>query len=178
MWSLKMAESSPSNKPFWQLNRREQIVLIVVLAFGLLGGWLPQRLSVVTSESVGHRIFFLSPALTKMRTGDYLVFRHPEDQAYARKSLTNNDRMIKKVGCAPGEFLRVSADRQFTCNERPLGMALEVDSKGNPLPRFVFNGPVPSGQLFMTGTDPRSFDSRYFGFISENEIIFRAVPIW
>lgn len=174
-----MEENSASNKkPFGKLTKREQTIAIVVLAFGLLGGWLPERISVATSGSVGHRVFFLSPPSMKASTGDFLVFRHKDDTTFVRKSLTNNDRMIKIVGCKGGEPLTVSDDRQYKCGERLLGVALETDSKGVALPHFAFNGPVPEGELFMVGTDPRSFDSKYFGFIGENEILFRALPIW
>ncbi len=173
-----MEENSASNKTrSWKLTKREQTITIVVLAFGLLGGWLPERISVATSKSVGHRIFFLSQPATKVNMGDFLVFRHKADLPFAQKSLTDNDRMIKIVGCTSGKSLTVDTGRQFMCDGKPLGTALETDSQGNPLPQFAFSGQIPAGKLFMVGTDPRSFDSKYFGFIDEREILYRATPI-
>jgi conjugal transfer pilin signal peptidase TrbI len=37
---------------------------------------------------------------------------------------------------------------------------------------------VPAGQLLLLGTEPRSFDGRYWGFVPENEIVAKATPIW
>ena len=67
---------SSSSRPWWRLNRREQSVVIVFLAFILAGAWLPGRMTVATSGSLDHRVFFLLPAPAKIESGDYLVFRH------------------------------------------------------------------------------------------------------
>ena len=144
----------------WRLNRREQVVALVVLASCLLGAWLPGRITVATSGSLDHRVFLLRPVPRRIETNDYLVFRH-RDLTLVRQGLgANRERMIKRVGCRPGEWLHVDAEHRFTCDGRPLGQAIATDSQGRPLPRFMHNGPVPAGQLFLVGTHPRSSDSR------------------
>jgi type IV secretory pathway protease TraF len=136
----------------WRLNRREQVVALVVLASCLLGAWLPGQITVATSASLDHRVFLLRPVPAQIETDDYLVFRH-RDLAQVRQGLgANRERMIKRVGCRP--------------------------SQGRPLPRFIHNGPVPAGQLFLVGTHPRSYDSRYFGFVDAREILHQALPLW
>ena len=162
----------------WRLNRHEQVVALVVLASCLLGSWLPGRITVATSASLDHRVFLLRPVPAQIETGDYLVFHH-RDQAQVRQGLgTNRERMIKRVGCRPGEWLQVDAEHRFSCDGRPLGQALATDSRGRPLPRFTHNGPVPAGQLFLVGTHSRSYDSRYFGFVHAREILHQALPLW
>ena len=162
----------------WRLNRREQVVALVVLASCLLGAWLPRQITVATSGSLDHRVFLLRPVPAQIETDDYLVFRH-RDLAQVRQGLgANRERMIKRVGCRPGEWLHVDAEHRFSCDGRPLGQALATDSQGRPLPRFTHNGPVPEGQLFLVGTHPRSYDSRYFGFVHAREILHQALPLW
>ena len=162
----------------WRLNRHEQVVALVVLASCLLGALLPGRITVATSASLDHRVFLLRPVPAQIETDDYLVFRH-RDLAQVRQGLgANRERMIKRVGCRPGEWLQRDADHRFTCDGRPLGQALATDSQGRPLPRFTHNGPVPTGQLFLVGTHPRSYDSRYFGFVDAREILHQALPLW
>lgn len=169
---------SSSSRPWWRLNRREQTVAIVFTAFIMVGAWLPGRITVATSGSLDHRVFFLLPAPAKVELGDYLVFRH-RDFARVQPGLrADHDQMIKKVGCLPGDHLTMDAANRFFCNGRFLGQALEADSKGRPLPQFLFNGPVPGGKLFMIGTHPRSYDSKYFGFIDAHEISHQALPLW
>ena len=170
--------NSASRKPGWRLNRREQVVALVVLASSLLGCWLPAHCAVATSASLDHRVFLLRPVPAQIETNDYLVFRH-RDLAQVRKGLgKNRERMIKRVGCRPGEWLQRDAQHRFSCDGRPLGQALATDSLGQPLPRFTHNGPVPAGQLFLVGTHHRSYDSRYFGFVDAHEILHQALPLW
>ena len=152
--------NSASRNRGWRLNRQEQVVALVVLASCLLGAWLPGQLTVATSGSLDHRVFLLRPVPAQIETNDYLVFRH-HDLAQVRQGLgANRERMIKRVGCRPGEWLQVDAELRFSCDGRPLGQALATDSQGRPLPQFIHNGPVPAGQLFLVGTHPRSYDSR------------------
>ena len=162
----------------WRLNRREQVMTLVVLASCLLGAWLPGQITVATSASLDHRVFLLRPVPAQIETNDYLVLRH-RDLAQVRQGLgANRERMIKRVGCRPGEWLHVDEEHRFACDGRPLGQALATDSPGRPLPRFTHNGPVPVGQLFLVGTHHRSSDSRYFGFVDAHEILHQAMPLW
>ena len=169
---------SREKKLSWKLNSREKTLAIVVLAALLTGAWLPGRLIISTSPSLDHRIFFLTRAKDSITTGDYLVFRY-KDTRFVHKGLDQeNDRLVKKVGCCPGEMFSVDAERAFICGQRELGKALETDSKGRSLPVFEFTGLVPDNSYFMMGSNPRSFDSRYFGFIHADEILYKALPIW
>jgi len=151
---------------------------IVVLAALLVGSWLPARISISTSPSLPHRIFFLSKNKADIRTGDYLVFNH-SDTSFTKNGLQPaNDQMIKQVGCSPGENLSQDGDNKYFCNEQYLGTALAADSTGRKLPIFHFSGPVPQNSYFMVGAKPRSFDSKYFGFVHAEEILYTALPLW
>lgn len=161
-----------------RLNNREKTLAIVVLAALLVGTWLPERIIVSTSPSLKHRIFFLTRVNSKIKLGDYLVFRH-KDSDFVQKGLDPaNDRMIKKVGCRPGDILSTDVERNYFCGQKLLGVALQTDRKGRSLPLFQFSGPVPEDSYFMVGTNPRSFDSKYFGFVHADDILYKALPIW
>ena len=172
------ANPNSASRNSWWPTRYERTVALVILASCLLGAWLPGQITVATSASLDHRVFLLRPVPARIETGDYLVFRH-RDLAQLRQGLgASRERMIKRVGCRPGEWLHVDAEHRFTCNGRPLGQALATDSQGQSLPRFIHNGPVPTGQLFLVGTHHRSYDSRYFGFVDAHEILHQALPLW
>ena len=176
-----MATRLASNKylRFKLLNRKEATLVLIGLTFLLLGLWLPQRMSVSISPSLNHRIFFLSPLsdTNRIKTGDYLVFRR-KDLLHREKGLNKeNDQFIKMVGCRPGEQLTTFAG-SFSCQGVFLGMALTKDGKGNTLPQFSFCGAVPPDKFFMIGQHPRSYDSRYFGFIDAHDLLHKALPLW
>lgn len=175
---MKRSESKNRKVVFKRLNNREKTLAITVLAALLTGVWLPGRIIVSTSPSLDHRVFFLSRTKGIIEKGDYLVFKHKET-SFVRKGLNpDNDRFIKKVGCSPGEHLSMDPEKKFFCGERELGTALDSDSKGRALPLFEFTGPVPDNSYFMVGTNPRSFDSKYFGFVHADEILYKVLPIW
>ena len=103
--------NSASRRAGLRLNRYEWTVALVVLAACLLGSWLPGQLTVATSASLDHRVFLLRPVPAQIETGDYLVFRH-RDLTRVRQGLgANRERMIKRVGCRPGEWLQVDTSR-------------------------------------------------------------------
>ncbi len=160
---------------------RQTGVVIVLLAALLVGLWLPGRIIVSTSGSLERRVFFLVPVRrNNIVRGDYLVFRKtgPEVRFLRRGSRPNNDTLIKRVGCVPGDRLTRNSQGEYLCGQRVLGRPLERDSQGRQLPQFRFAGIVPEDSYFMVGDDPRSFDSRYFGFIHGHEFLCQALPLW
>ncbi len=164
---------------FQKLNTREKTIALVFLAALLTGLWLPTRIIVSTSESLDHRIFFMvDHDIEKIKDGDYLVFKHAHS-TFIRPGIKRKEHLFtKQVGCSPGERLKRDENSQFFCEQTFLGNALTQDSKGRDLPHFSFNGPVPENNFFMVGTHPRSFDSKYFGFIHADEIKYKALPLW
>jgi len=164
---------------FQKLSSREETIALVILAALLVGAWLPARIIVSTSHSLQHRVFFLVPVhIKKIKPGDYLVFSH-DDTSFVNRGLNpENDRLIKRVGCSPGQVLTRNADRLFSCNKKELGKAMDKDSQGRVLSQFEFSGLVPEDNFFMIGSNPRSFDSRYFGFVHADDILYKALPLW
>ncbi|MDO8948220.1 MAG: S26 family signal peptidase [Desulfocapsaceae bacterium] len=166
----------------FRLTRWEKTVAMVFLAALLLGSFLPGRLIVAISDSLDHRLFFLT-AINRdtIKNGDYLVFQGNKEEVekHAKHMLNKDlDRLIKKVGCVPGEMLTRDTQGQFFCQGIFIGNALEADSLMRPLPQFQFSGMVPGKNFFMIGTNPRSYDSKYFGFVDADKILHKALPLW
>jgi len=137
----------------------------------VMGLWLPGHISVTLTPSLVYRVFFLiSPKSRTFKQGDYLLFHQQLDEA-------KTDKLLKKVGCAAVHRLTVN-NGEYYCDENYLGHALTQDTQGKRLPQFIFNGLVPPGSLFMVGSHPRSYDSRYFGFIYADSVLKKAYPLW
>jgi conjugative transfer signal peptidase TraF len=152
--------------------------MVVMTAALVMGLWLPAHISVTLTPSLGHRVFFLiEPKSLDFKEGDYLLFHKQLIDAPLRGNQARTDKLLKKVGCATGHRLTVT-NGAYYCDENYLGHALAQDSKGNRLPQFIFNGLVPAGSLFMVGSHPRSYDSRYFGFIHADTVLKKAYPLW
>ena len=150
-------------------------MMTAALALGL---WLPGHISVTLTPSLGYRVFFLiEPESLEFKEGDYLLFHKQLVNAPLRGNQARTDKLLKKVGCASGHRLTVN-NGEYYCDENYLGHALTQDAKDKRLPQFIFNGLVPAGSLFMVGSHPRSYDSRYFGFIHADSVLKKAYPIW
>jgi len=161
------------------LKPYEKSLALAFLAALLLGLWLPQRIAVATSPSLDHRVFFLVHGETgSIETGDYLVVKQ-HDTSFIKQGLNKDtDNLMKQVGCSPGQSLTKDVEGKFFCDDELLGKALITDSHGNLLPQFNYSGTVPDDSYFLIGSHPRSFDSKYFGFIHSDDILHKAVPLW
>ena len=130
--------------------------------------------------------------------GDVVVFRYPQDHA---------QRYVKRIVGLPGDVVEV-ADGELVLNGRPTalradGDMLDTGSPGPAVPRRrvierlddrehavlrCANGcadgqrgrwVVPEGHYFVMGDNrDNSADSRYWGFVSDEELVGRAVVVW
>ena len=162
-----------------RLKPYEKSLALAFLAALLLGLWLPQRIAIATSPSLDRRVFFLvHPETGSIETGDYLVVKQ-HDTSFIKQGLNKEtDILMKQVGCSPGQSLTRDTEGQFFCDNKFLGKTLVIDSHGNSLPQFNYSGTVPDDSYFLIGSHPRSFDSKYFGFIHSDDILHKAVPLW
>jgi conjugal transfer pilin signal peptidase TrbI len=178
--AMKFLQDSKVALFFSGLSGKEKGVAVAFLAAVLLGSFVPGHFIVSISNSLDKRVFFLT-ALNrdKIKNGDYLVFKGEAESTLFGKPTLNKglDRVIKKVGCAPGEALVRHDGGEFSCHGAALGKALETDSLKRPLPQFDFSGTVPADSYFMIGDNPRSFDSKYFGFIHADQMLHKALPL-
>ena len=63
-------------------------------------------------------------------------------------------------------------DLNFFCDGRFIGSAIKMDGKGQKLKSFeIVEEIIPTNKYFLMGTNPKSYDSRYYGYIDEKDII-------
>jgi conjugative transfer signal peptidase TraF len=94
---------------------------------------------------------------------------------------SGREPLIKPIAAIEGDLIEVTAPN-IAVNGEPIAQSapLNEDSAGRPL-RAVLEGTysVPSGEVWLlSGHDPRSFDSRYFGAVPVTNIQGVARPIW
>ena len=113
-------------------------------------------------DSVPARLLVKAPG--PIRQGDYvrLWITHPILGPTTQE-------LTKQVVCVPGERLHFDGTF-YRCNGRWLGGVLRETWDHRPLTRFRFEGVIPPGQLFVLGSHPRSFDSRYIGLIDASTV--------
>lgn len=166
----------------WLKETLETLVIAFVLAFVIRtfvvqGFWIPSG-SMEPNLQVGDRLlaYKLFYGLDKVERGDVVVFRYPLDP---------KKDYIKRVIGLPGDVVRIENKRIYV-NGKPLDESYVIhgDSWMRGYPRDDY-GPaeVPADSLFVMG-DNRDFsaDSRYWGFVPEDNLVGEAFliywPLW
>ena len=145
-------------RPSWCRPRWIVLALIVAAIY-----CIEPRVGIQMTESVPFHQYLIVDGVPKK--GDYVdvVMRQPLIDPHKPVTLT------KRVVCTPGELL-VFRDGAHYCNGEALGKVVAKTLRGERLAPFVWDGPVPPGKLFLAGSHPRSFDSRYFGFVDQSRV--------
>jgi conjugal transfer pilin signal peptidase TrbI len=85
--------------------------------------------------------------------------------------------MVKIATGVTGDRVRVD-ERQTTINGAMVSEGLALAAKlGRTQADFTCHETVPAGAYWVTGTHPKSFDSRYWGFVYERQIIGKAYAL-
>jgi signal peptidase I len=160
------------------------------------GFYIPAHLSTPVTKSLDQKLFFLQDYWLKIEANDFVMFKHhsPWEEQLSKDLAEQKhipiqakiekhdplvpDVFIKQVTCAPGQRLSIKDSLEFFCDDRFLGKALTQDSKGSKLEVFSFSGTIPEGKYFVSGKHERSYDSKYYGFIDDSEILKKALPIF
>lgn len=95
----------------------------------------------------------------------------------------NGTLAVKLVAGVPGDHVTVNA-KGVSVNGRHMGSLLHLQQgerlwqMGRRVGDVERDEQVPPGRLWMMGTNPRSYDSRYWGYIQKNQVVGRAIPLW
>ncbi|WP_234573580.1 conjugative transfer signal peptidase TraF [Rhodohalobacter sp. 614A] len=148
----------------------------------LLVLWLSgPRVAINTSESLPIGIYFITQTSGKeVGKGDLVLFYDEEinKKAAERKYIREGHMIGKRVAAVGGENIRVGP-KQTTLSGIPVsGKAPRTDSKGRPMQRFLYNGVVPDGTVFLLGDTDNSYDSRYYGFVEISKITGTLTPLF
>jgi signal peptidase I len=157
-------------------------VLFFAAVVGIGGSILPSKFAITFTDSLDRRFFLVYRGNENIRKGDYVLFpysivRDQLEKKYRVRFPFSADYVVKKVVCAPGEFLE-SDGMKYYCDGVFLGYAKERSRTGVPTERFVYRGMVPEGKIFVMGTSPDSYDSRYFGFLDRSVVVGKAYPVF
>ena len=172
-----------------QLGVAGLAAVTVVMAALATANIIGLRINGTTSMPRG--LWRVTPAAAPLRRGEVVTICPPDTapfrEAAARRYIPAGscpggyEPLVKPVGAATGDVVAVSGSG-VTVNGQPVpGTAqLAQDSAGRRLqPVRAGTYPVAPGEVWLlSGHDPRSFDSRYFGPIPVGNVQGLARPVW
>jgi signal peptidase I len=164
----------------WALVLAFAIRTCVIQTFEIPSGSMENTLAVgdylvVNKFVYGIKIPFTDTHILRVhppRRGDVMVFEFPQDRS---------KDFIKRVIGVPGDEIELR-DKTVYLNGAPYRNHNEVHKEAGVLPREQAPrdnfGPVrvPAGSYFMMGDNrDRSYDSRFWGFVTDSEIRGKAM---
>ena len=147
------------------------------------------RLNGTPSMPVG--LWRVAEAHAPLRRGEVVAVCPPDTEPVrlgakrgyipAGNCLGGYEPLVKPIAATAGDVVVISTAGVAVNGQLVPGAALLAqDSAGRPLQPIPAGAyPVASGELWvLSGHDPRSFDSRYFGPVPEANVQGIARPVW
>lgn len=165
------------------------ILAATMLGLVLLSS-LPGRPILNTSPSEPYGLYWVSffpNRIPNLHRGELVLF-HYRAPAWAKGRYDpNGSRFLKEVGAIPGEWLFTKGGAQWSCPTdhfvttgcEKLGVVLHKDPKGRLMHWPVWNGyRIPPNHYYMRSIlVPISYDSRYYGLVSDSQLIGKLTPL-
>lgn len=175
-----------------RLTWKAAFALTGIAAAGIVGlAHLPFRPILNTSSSEPYGLYVVSlfhrqdpPVL---HLGERVLFHYIAPKWALGRYYATGTRFLKQVGAVPGEWLFTRKGDQWVCLTdhfgrtcHVLGRMLLKDPKGRVMHWPRWNGyQIPKGEYYMQATYvPISYDSRYYGLVSEYQLIGRLTPVF
>lgn len=147
------------------MSLKAKVVLALISIYSIMY-LLGYKILISNTESLPYTLFLQTPK-KEFTAGSIVTFKYQFKNYF---KYTQGDNFTKIIGCSQGQtILRIKND--FYCNGGMIGTALTKDGKGNFIESVDFNEIVPQGKYFMIGTNPKSYDSKYFGYVDEKDIL-------
>lgn len=152
--------------------------LPVAAVFGFAALYITDRYSVgidpQESTCLPWRIFVIDKADKAVVRGEIYAFRSQSMEPFFK----NGTQVIKYADGTPGDKVLVT-EKDISVNGQQVGTGLDLAVKlKRPAGRYVREEIIPAERFWFMGRTHDSFDSRYWGYVSQNDIVGKAYPIW
>jgi conjugal transfer pilin signal peptidase TrbI len=174
----KAAETvvGPRHMPWRAFLLRAGLVLLLLLG---AGAYLTDRFHIGYDDQEhqclpSHRWFLIDRHDRAVTRGAVVAFAARGLGPYFHEGQI----IVKRAAGVPGDRIQVSPESvRINGAEVGEGLALAGTLK-RPPGDFLRDDRVPPGHLWMMGATTDSFDSRYWGFLPERQVIGRAYALW
>jgi conjugative transfer signal peptidase TraF len=168
------------------MNASPLLMVVLVQSVFVANSALPElktKPPVILNEtaSMAKGVYVRLGEVADLKRGDIIAMpMNSAARIYLVKKLgyPKDTMLIKRVAGLSGDLV-CRQSSVVTVNKRTL-VAGSLDRQGNPLPTWHGCRTLSNNQVFLLGDHPASFDSRYFGPVSQGELagIYRAAITW
>ena len=176
------APARPRSARWWAIGLAKAAVAVAIVYAPL--AWFAGHYRIVYDSIKGanclpYSVFLVDLHERATDRGEYIAFVSRQMEPF----YANGTVAVKLIAGVAGDRVKVGAEG-VSINGRLWGALLHLKDGeklwrlGRRVSDVERNEVIPQGHLWMMGTNPRSYDSRYWGYIDNEQIIGRAIPLW
>ncbi|MGH1350231.1 MAG: S26 family signal peptidase [Methyloligellaceae bacterium] len=156
------------------------ITIMTGMAFLALPSWLSYPPMLVYNGSQSMTPGFYRISLHRPKPGDTVLIRlkgNLADLANKRRYLSSTGLLLKELSAKEGDQVCRNTQR-ISINGQVKAIALQYDRLGRAMPDWQGCQILSVNQIFVLGKHPASFDGRYFGVITYDQIAGSVRLVW
>ena len=138
------------------------------------------RLTYQQTGSMPEGIYLVYPSEVLVDGNDVLFEPNKNIESYMieRGYLQKDTPLLKQIVATKNDDVCI-ADKVLFINGLPKGKVHSYDTEGRPLMQAEICRQLKAGEYFVMGiSSSYSFDSRYYGVVTQNQIIGKAKLLW
>lgn len=157
-------------------------IKLVILVFMIVGMYMVYFFSrytfgtnVAITSCLNARLLIIDTWDVDVQKGELAAFRMNKENPFYPSGL----KWVKKVAGTGGSRIQVFEDRVVSDGQViKLSMSYVLRKLGKTAGGFERTVQIPEGQYFLMGETLTSYDSRFWGTVSQNEIIGQAYVVF
>lgn len=167
-----------NSKSNWRWFLLKALLLLSVLLPSLcyLGNRYCLGIDPQKSRCLPQQFFLIDRQNTSLYLGKFYAFRAKNSSPFFR----DGTLLVKRLVAGPGDRIAISAAKaEIRVNDQLIATGLPLaDKLKHPLTHFAGKRQLPSAEYWFLGECDNSFDSRYWGAVTEQQIIGRAYALF
>lgn len=169
------------SRAYWRSRTRYLVKCAVLLAAIIAGGATFERYCYIGRDpqdvlSTGYRWFFVMRRHAASAAGEYVAFKV---DARALPYFKPGEIFVKRIACMfPCHVEESETSLSLNGEPEPPINPLVVAKLGRSVKDFQSSRDLRPGEMFVLGSNPRSFDSRYWGELTQDQVVGLAHPIF
>lgn len=145
------------------------IIILIILALMRDGRHL---LTINMSDSLPRGIYLLQPK-NRLQKGDIVLIELKNNER------TKRIKLLKKITAVAGDVVEIRDNELYINNISTKRKLEKYDSEGNLLVSQLKNKTIlKNNEYFLEGTHTKSYDSKYFGVVKDEFILYKAKKIF
>ena len=178
-WLFRGARLMRSDLRRWYVPYLLLLVIWAVASIRLFGNVIPDLpIRFNWTPSLPYKVVWVERSSRPLVRGEFVIYRFVGAGGDGDQRALKDQALFKQVAGVPGDVV-TTVDRAVFVNGESVGVAKVRTHDRKPLSPIT-SGTIPEGYVYVRGTSPDSFDSRYSaaGLVPVSAVLSRVKPVF